>query len=67
LQIASALPGWADDGVNVGEIRRAQAWDPVARARLEYENAPAPSFRTHGPRTRREMLGLLRAERDVFG
>jgi predicted TIM-barrel fold metal-dependent hydrolase len=50
-------------GVDVAEIRRAQARDPVARARANYKNAPDPTFRTYGPRTRREMLGFLRADR----
>ncbi len=48
-------------GVNVAELRRRHASDTVARLREEYRNDPNPSFRTHGPRTRREMLGLLRS------
>lgn len=44
------------------EIRRAQKNDAVSRARLEYRNDPRPSFRTYGPTTRRQMLGLLRSE-----
>jgi uncharacterized protein len=49
-------------GIDAGEIRRAQAWDPVARARAEYRNFSNPSFVTHGPRTRRELFDLLRSE-----
>jgi predicted TIM-barrel fold metal-dependent hydrolase len=41
-------------------LKKAQRWDPVARAREEYKNDPRPSHTTYGPRTRREMLGLQR-------
>lgn len=47
-------------GVDVDEVRRAQAKDAVTRARLEYRNDPRPSFRTYGPRTRAELFGMLR-------
>ena len=50
-------------GVDVERMRRARRTDVVGRAKLEYQNDPAPSFRTYGPRTRRELFGLLRAER----
>lgn len=49
-------------GVNVAEIRRAQAFDPVARAREEYRNAPDPSFVSHGPRTLEEFAAVQHAE-----
>ncbi|MGA9521652.1 MAG: amidohydrolase family protein [Myxococcaceae bacterium] len=47
-------------GVNLDELRKAQRTDNVSRARAEYANAPSPTFQTYGPRTRREMLSLLR-------
>ncbi len=47
-------------GVDVDEIRRAHRQDAVNRQRTEYQNDPRPSFRTYGPRTRRELLALLR-------
>lgn len=46
-------------GVDVAEIRRAQAWDPVARARDRYRHDPQPSHQTYGPRNRRELLRLI--------
>ncbi|WP_394843118.1 amidohydrolase [Pendulispora brunnea] len=52
-------------GVDVDEIRRAHANDAVMRERTEYRNDPNPSFRTYGPRTRRELLGLFRDEGPV--
>jgi predicted TIM-barrel fold metal-dependent hydrolase len=54
-------------GVDDAEIRRALAWDPVTRARHEYASCPQPSFDTYGPRTRREMLELLRHNRGLPG
>jgi predicted TIM-barrel fold metal-dependent hydrolase len=47
-------------GVSVEELRRVQRSDAVSRVREEYANAPRPSFETYGPRTRRDMLRLLR-------
>jgi hypothetical protein len=47
-------------GVSLDELRRAQQGDAVTRVREEYANAPRPSFQTYGPRTRRDMLRLLR-------
>lgn len=46
-------------GVDVAEQKRAHQGDSLSRARVEYANAPAPSFQTYGPRTRRDMLRLL--------
>jgi uncharacterized protein len=46
-------------GVDVPELRKHQATDTVSRARPGYAHAVGPSFHTHGPRTRREMLSLL--------
>lgn len=50
-------------GVDEAELRRAIAWDRTARAKAHYQQAPRPLHRTWGPRTRRELLGLVRAER----
>jgi len=47
-------------GIDVAEIREAQRWDRVARARAEYRGVPRPTQRTYGPRTRRELLAFLR-------
>jgi hypothetical protein len=47
--------------LDVDELRAAQRSDAVSRARAEYANAPRPSHLTYGPRTRRDMLRLLRA------
>jgi hypothetical protein len=49
-------------GIDVAEIRKAQRWDRVARAREAYRDAPRPSHRTYGPRTRRELFALLKRE-----
>jgi uncharacterized protein len=47
-------------GIDLDELRRTHRADPVTRARADYSNDPMPSHRTYGPRTRREMLSLLR-------
>jgi predicted TIM-barrel fold metal-dependent hydrolase len=47
-------------GIDLEELRRSRREDAVARARTDYADDPAPSHRTYGPRTRREMLSLLR-------
>jgi uncharacterized protein len=39
-------------------LREHRVGDAVARARENYRNAPDPSFRTYGPKTRREFLNL---------
>lgn len=48
-------------GVDVPKLRKQHAADALSRARPGYAHAVDPSFRTHGPRTRREMLALLRS------
>jgi len=50
-------------GVDLDEVRRAQAFDPVSQARLEYGNDPRPTFRTYGPRTAEEHRALLAHDR----
>src|SRR5690606_32694716 len=47
-------------GVDLEELMRSQQADAVSRVRAEYANAPRPSFQTWGPRTRRDMLRLLK-------
>lgn len=37
------------------EMRKAQRFDAVVRARLEYQNGRSPSHLTYGPRTAREQ------------
>jgi predicted TIM-barrel fold metal-dependent hydrolase len=49
-------------GVSPDEIRKAQRFDAVASARLEYQNAPRPSHLTYGPRTPAELARLLTSE-----
>jgi predicted TIM-barrel fold metal-dependent hydrolase len=49
-------------GVDTSEMRKAQRFDAVARARLEYQNDPSPSHLTYGPRTPRELARLLATE-----
>jgi hypothetical protein len=46
-------------GVDVPALRKQHALDALSRARPGYAHAVGPSFRTHGPRTRREMIALL--------
>ncbi len=47
-------------GIELDEARRRAAVDPVGERREEYREHPDPHFLTHGPRTRREFLDLLR-------
>jgi predicted TIM-barrel fold metal-dependent hydrolase len=47
-------------GLDVGEIQRQTGTDRVARERQSYAERPNPSFATHGPRTRREFVNLLK-------
>ncbi len=50
-------------GVDVPAAKAKMARDAVSQTRAEYANEPSPSFTTYGPRTRRELGDLLRAER----
>jgi len=45
-------------GLEPTAMRRKLARDRVKKARDEYLNNPQPSFKTYGPRTRREFLAL---------
>lgn len=47
-------------GISEAEMRKRAGGDRVARERLAYREQPDPSFRTYGPKTRREFLNLLR-------
>lgn len=54
-------------GIDAAEIRKAQAWDPVARARRTYRPEATPSHQTYGPRSRRELLRLVALNRGLPG
>jgi hypothetical protein len=45
-------------GLKPDAVRRKLAKDRVHKSKLDYLNDPQPSFRTYGPRTRREWLAL---------
>ena len=45
-------------GVDLDEAKLRASSDEVSRRRENYRNDPDPSFRTHGPKTRREFLNL---------
>lgn len=47
-------------GISEAEMRLRAGNDRVARERVAYREQPDPSFRTYGPKTRREFLNLLR-------
>jgi predicted TIM-barrel fold metal-dependent hydrolase len=47
-------------GLKSEELRGKLARDRVQKTKLEYLNAPDPSFATYGPRTRREFLAFRR-------
>jgi hypothetical protein len=47
-------------GIDEKEMRMRAASDQVARQRTAYREQPDPSFLTHGPKTRREFMNLLR-------
>jgi hypothetical protein len=48
-------------GVDVPQLRKQHAADAVSKARPGYAHAIGAGFRTHGPRTRREMIALLKS------
>ena len=54
-------------GISVEEVARVQRDDNVTQARHAYADAPPPTLRTYGPRTRREMLSWLRRARGTPG
>ncbi len=47
-------------GLNLSQIASHIASDDIAKLKLEYQENPQPSFRTLGPRNRREFMELLR-------
>ena len=47
--------------VDVPKLRKQHAADALSEARPGYAHSVAPNFRTHGPRTRREMIALLKS------
>jgi hypothetical protein len=52
-------------GIDPGAVRGKLARDRVHKTRLEYLNAPDPSFATLGPRTRREFIAFRRLHGDM--
>ena len=46
--------------VQPGEMQQRAAQDPVGVRKLAYQGNPDPHFLTHGPKTRRQFLDLLR-------
>lgn len=50
-------------GLNLDEFTENAAHDAIGRAKTNYMGRADPSFRTYGPRTRRELLTLARIER----
>lgn len=47
-------------GIGLDEIHERASRDHIAVARENYRNDPQPHFLTHGPKTRREFMELLR-------
>jgi hypothetical protein len=47
-------------GLSAAEVKRYTARDSISGERLAYAEDPQPSYLTHGPKTRREFLHLLR-------
>ncbi len=47
-------------GIDAAEVKLRASNDSLSRRRQNYLNAPDPSYLTHGPKTRREFLNLLR-------
>ncbi len=54
-----ALNAMKPYGISMPELRK-RVEDDVARGRVAYNERPNPSFKTYGPRTRREFLNLTR-------
>jgi len=46
--------------IDAAEVKKRAANDRLSRQKQDYLNAPDPSYLTHGPKTRREFLNLLR-------
>ncbi|MEJ2514065.1 MAG: amidohydrolase family protein [Gammaproteobacteria bacterium] len=47
-------------GISADEVLMRAGTDRIATERMAYQERPDPSFATHGPRTRREFLSLLK-------
>jgi hypothetical protein len=47
-------------GVNPSDVRKKIRGDQIEKTKTAYLENPQPSFRTYGPKTRREFLNLLR-------
>ena len=46
--------------ISAEEVKKRARGDLVARTRLAYLENPEPHYLTHGPKTRREFLNLVR-------
>lgn len=47
-------------GLTLDDVRQKIRKDDLSRAKETYLEAPTPTYRTYGPRTRRELLDLVR-------
>jgi uncharacterized protein len=47
-------------GLSADELKKYTRYDGIARERIAYAEHPQPSFVTYGPRTKRQLLELLR-------
>jgi predicted TIM-barrel fold metal-dependent hydrolase len=47
-------------GISADEVKKRASTDHVARERVAYREHPEPHYLTHGPKSRREFLNLLR-------
>ena len=52
-------------GISLEEANQRASNDEVSNRRLAYQDRPDPHFLTHGPKTRREFLALLRLQGGV--
>ena len=48
-------------GIEPVEVAKVAQADAVGRARANYQAQADPSFRTYGPKTRREFLALAKS------
>jgi hypothetical protein len=52
--------GAAVYGLSAAELKKYTQRDAIARERTAYLENPSPHFLTHGPKTRREFLALVK-------
>jgi hypothetical protein len=46
--------------ISAAEVKKYTNSDAIARERVAYDERPDPHYETYGPKTRRELLNLLR-------